>query len=112
VDCNRLGFGFGFHTRETLLQMGVPHILDLIVCSSWQVRSNSRPSVPYKLIQFDDMIFLFGTKIPAFDVRFQVVRPPQATTLSTTQKPCLLGQCTPVPVAMFVNVRNEYLILV
>lgn len=54
---------------QTFLDVSVPMVLDLIVCSSWYFTSYGRPFVAMNGVEVDDGIFLVLAKLSTFNVR-------------------------------------------
>lgn len=99
------------HLLELLLDVSVPVILDLIVCSSREVRGYFRPSVAKLRMEVNDhFLFILGQKA-SLQVWPQVIGPPQPATLSTPQQSCKLGNSPPTALAMGEDEVDELLVL-
>lgn len=60
---------------EFLLQLGVPVVLDIIVCSTWEMRCYDRPPASYVGVECEDDLIFFICKTAVFDVWSEIIQP-------------------------------------
>lgn len=105
-----MGVGVKALSEELLLYAGVPKVLDLIVGPTGQVLGYLRPPVAKNSVHVDDGPLFLGREGTPFQVRPQVVYPPQPATLSTSLESGELRYRAPAADAESGDVVEELLV--
>lgn len=92
---------------ELLLEVSVPVVFNVIVCSLWKVRSYGRPSVAKKSLKVNNHLLFMVSKIPSLNPRAKIISPSQPATLTASKQPSIERNSPPITRAMLLNKRDQ-----
>ena len=97
----------GLLLLKLLLEVGVPVVLDVVVGSLREVRSNGGPPVAEQGLEVDDDAFLVGGEVAAADAGAEVVGPAEAAALAAAHEARVDGHGAPVAGAVLLDVGHQ-----
>lgn len=106
-----VGLGIDPACVKLSLDVGVPVVLNLVVCPSRQPCRNQRPLVAEEAVEGDNELVFFVGEVTTLQIWPQVVDPPQATALAAAQQAGCFGKGSPAAFAVALDVGDEALVL-